>query len=59
VGQGEVLSVLFFSADGIKGYWVEMVAATVLFSMYSESRNNELLLGDIRTLREALMPPKT
>jgi hypothetical protein len=39
-----------------------MVTATVLISMYSETsetRNNELLLGDIRTLREALMPPKT
>ena len=33
---------------------IEMVAATVLISMYSETRNNELLLGDIRTLREAL-----
>jgi hypothetical protein len=33
---------------------VEMVAATVLISMYSESRNNQLLLGDIRALREAL-----
>jgi hypothetical protein len=33
---------------------VEMVAATLLISMYSESRNNQLLLGDIRALREAL-----
>jgi hypothetical protein len=33
---------------------VEMVAVTVLISMYSETRNNELLLGDIKALREAL-----
>ncbi|CAN9447637.1 unnamed protein product [Alternaria sp. RS040] len=33
---------------------IEMVAATVLISMYSETRTNELLLGDIRTLRKAL-----
>lgn len=33
---------------------IEMVAATVLISMYSETRNNELLLGDIRALREVL-----
>ncbi|KAI4695092.1 uncharacterized protein J4E84_001717 [Alternaria hordeiaustralica] len=32
---------------------IEMVAVTVLISMYSETRNNELLLGDIRALREA------
>ncbi|CAO2650998.1 Nn.00g092950.m01.CDS01 [Neocucurbitaria sp. VM-36] len=33
---------------------VEMVAVAVLISMYSESRNNRLLLGDIRALRIAL-----
>ncbi|KAG9185179.1 hypothetical protein G6011_07723 [Alternaria panax] len=33
---------------------VEMVAVTILISLYSETRNNELLLGDIRALREAL-----
>ncbi|KAF1941986.1 hypothetical protein EJ02DRAFT_454652 [Clathrospora elynae] len=33
---------------------VEMVAVTVLISMYSETRNNQLLLGDIKALREAL-----
>ena len=32
---------------------IEMVAVAVLISMYSETRNNELLLGDIRALREA------
>jgi len=33
---------------------VEMVAVTVLISMYSETRNNELLIRDIKALREAL-----
>jgi hypothetical protein len=33
---------------------VEMVGVTVLISMYSETRNNQLLLGDIKALREAL-----
>jgi hypothetical protein len=33
---------------------VEMVAITVLISMYSETRNNRLLLGDISALRVAL-----
>ncbi|KAI8934706.1 hypothetical protein NX059_008395 [Plenodomus lindquistii] len=33
---------------------VEMVAVTVLISMYSDTRNNRLLLGDIRALREEL-----
>ncbi|KAF1834561.1 hypothetical protein BDW02DRAFT_568946 [Decorospora gaudefroyi] len=33
---------------------VEMVAVTVMISMYSETRNNQLLLGDIRALRESL-----
>jgi hypothetical protein len=33
---------------------IEMVAVTVLISMYSETRNNQLLLGDITALREAL-----
>ncbi|KAF2639340.1 hypothetical protein P280DRAFT_508442 [Massarina eburnea CBS 473.64] len=33
---------------------VEMVAVTVLISTYSESRNNKLLLGDIKHLRDEL-----
>jgi hypothetical protein len=33
---------------------VEMVAISVLISMYSETRNNQLLLGDIKALRLAL-----
>lgn len=33
---------------------VEMVAVTVLISTYSDTRNHQLLLGDIRALREAL-----
>jgi hypothetical protein len=33
---------------------IEMVACTVLISVYSDTRNNRLLLGDIRALREAL-----
>ncbi|KAF2689585.1 hypothetical protein K458DRAFT_129698 [Lentithecium fluviatile CBS 122367] len=33
---------------------IEMVAVAVLISMYSESRNNRLLIGDIQALREAL-----
>jgi len=33
---------------------VEMVAVAVLISMYSDTRNNRLLLGDIRALREAI-----
>jgi hypothetical protein len=33
---------------------VEMVAVVILISMYSESRNNNLLIGDIRALRVAL-----
>ncbi|CAG5156292.1 uncharacterized protein ALTATR162_LOCUS4090 [Alternaria atra] len=33
---------------------VEMVAVTVLISMYSETSNNELLIRDIKALREAL-----
>jgi hypothetical protein len=33
---------------------VEMVAITVLISMYSETRNNRLLLGDVSALRVAL-----
>jgi len=33
---------------------IEMVAVTVLISEHSKTRNNELLLGDIRALREAL-----
>jgi hypothetical protein len=33
---------------------IEMVAVTVLISMYSETRNNQLLLRDITALREAL-----
>lgn len=32
---------------------VEMVAVTVLISMYSETRNNRLLLGDIQAMRAA------
>lgn len=33
---------------------IEMVAVTVLISKYSETRNNQLLLGDIQVLRETL-----
>ncbi|KAF2131080.1 hypothetical protein P153DRAFT_430331 [Dothidotthia symphoricarpi CBS 119687] len=33
---------------------VEMVAVTVLISTYSETRNNQLLIGDIQALRNAL-----
>ncbi|KAF2257309.1 hypothetical protein BU26DRAFT_41383 [Trematosphaeria pertusa] len=33
---------------------IEMVAVTVLISMYSDTRNNRLLLGDIQALRSAL-----
>jgi hypothetical protein len=33
---------------------VEMVAVTVLISMYSETSHNELLIRDIKALREAL-----
>jgi hypothetical protein len=33
---------------------VEMVAVTVLVSMYSDTRNKGLLLGDIQALREAI-----
>ncbi|KAF2116519.1 hypothetical protein BDV96DRAFT_572295 [Lophiotrema nucula] len=33
---------------------LELVAVAVLISMYSETRNNELLLGDIRLLRTEL-----
>ncbi|KAF2712739.1 hypothetical protein K504DRAFT_211324 [Pleomassaria siparia CBS 279.74] len=33
---------------------VEMVAVAVLISIYSETRNNRLLLGDISALRESL-----
>jgi hypothetical protein len=33
---------------------IEMVAVTVLISMYSDTRNNRLLLGDIKSLREAI-----
>ncbi|KAF1962729.1 hypothetical protein CC80DRAFT_96646 [Byssothecium circinans] len=33
---------------------VEMVAVTVIISMYSETRNNRLLLGDIKYLRDEL-----
>jgi hypothetical protein len=33
---------------------VEMVAVVVIISMYAESRNNHLLLGDIKALRTAL-----
>jgi hypothetical protein len=33
---------------------VEMVAVTVMISMYSRTRNHRLLLGDITALREAL-----
>ncbi|RMZ74359.1 hypothetical protein GMOD_00003384 [Pyrenophora seminiperda CCB06] len=33
---------------------IEMVAVTVLISQHSKTRNNNLLLGDIRALREAL-----
>lgn len=33
---------------------VEMVAVTIMISMYSETRNNRMLLGDIRALREEL-----
>ncbi|KAF2847720.1 hypothetical protein T440DRAFT_455777 [Plenodomus tracheiphilus IPT5] len=33
---------------------VEMVAVTIMISMYSETRNIHLLLGDIRALREEL-----
>jgi hypothetical protein len=33
---------------------VEMVAVTVLISMYSDTRNKRLLLGDIQALREAI-----
>ncbi|EAT85058.2 hypothetical protein SNOG_07592 [Parastagonospora nodorum SN15] len=33
---------------------VEMVAVAVLISMYSDTRNKRLLLGDIRALREAI-----
>lgn len=33
---------------------IEMVAVTVLISMYSDSRNNRLLIGDIQALRDAL-----
>lgn len=33
---------------------VEMVAVTVLISMYSSTRDNQLLLGDIKAMREAI-----
>ncbi|KAF2830198.1 hypothetical protein CC86DRAFT_453654 [Ophiobolus disseminans] len=33
---------------------VEMVGVTVLISMYAETRNQQLLLGDIRGMREAI-----
>lgn len=33
---------------------IEMVAVTVLISVHSKNRNNRLLLGDIRALRDAL-----
>lgn len=33
---------------------VEMVAVAVLISMYSETRNNELLLGDVKAMRTSL-----
>jgi hypothetical protein len=33
---------------------MEMVAVTVLISMYSKTRNTQLLLGDIRALRETI-----
>ncbi|KAH7392671.1 hypothetical protein BKA66DRAFT_567994 [Pyrenochaeta sp. MPI-SDFR-AT-0127] len=33
---------------------VEMVAVTVLISMYADTRNNRVLLGDIEALRNAL-----
>jgi hypothetical protein len=33
---------------------VEMVAVVVLISIYSETRNKSLLLGDIRAMREAI-----
>jgi hypothetical protein len=33
---------------------VEMVAVTVLISVYSETRNNRLLLGDIQAMRTAI-----
>jgi hypothetical protein len=33
---------------------MEMVAVMVLISMYSKTRNKELLLGDIQTMREAI-----
>lgn len=33
---------------------VEMIAVAVLISMYSDTRNNQLLLGDIKALREAI-----
>jgi hypothetical protein len=33
---------------------VEMVGVTILISVYSESRNNRLLIGDIKMLRKAL-----
>jgi hypothetical protein len=33
---------------------IEMVAVVVIISMYAESRNNRLLLGDIKALRTAL-----
>ncbi|KAF2465892.1 uncharacterized protein BDR25DRAFT_318039 [Lindgomyces ingoldianus] len=33
---------------------IELVAVAVLISMYSHKRNNKLLLGDIRTLRNRL-----
>ncbi|KAH7075764.1 hypothetical protein BKA63DRAFT_470115 [Paraphoma chrysanthemicola] len=33
---------------------VEMVAVAVMISMYSDTRNNQLLLGDIKALREAI-----
>lgn len=33
---------------------IEMVAVTVLISMYSDTRTHQLLLGDIRALRNAL-----
>lgn len=33
---------------------IEMVGVAVLISMYADSRNNQLLLGDIRSMRESV-----
>ncbi|KAH8717099.1 hypothetical protein GQ44DRAFT_712861 [Phaeosphaeriaceae sp. PMI808] len=33
---------------------IEMVTVTIIISMYSEKRNNQLLLGDIKAFRESI-----